>query len=522
MMSEALFERSAPAAEEEFQRALLETLPQRVFFKDRDWAIVRVNAAFAADFSLTPEELIGKTDFDLFPPEHARKYRADDLRVMDTGRPVSSEEVNVSDGVRRIVEVTKTPVFNAAGEIIGVMGIFNDITGRKEAEDSLRESEHKYRSLFNQISDSIFIFDAETLLFLDCNERVQKSYGYAIDELRAMTPLDLHPPEELARVRANVRVCRHERAQTYTHMAKDGRRVAVEILTEEIEWGGRRAFLSIARDISERRRAEIEREAAEEKLRVFVAKLEISNHELQEFASVASHDLQEPLRKIQAFGDRLKSKCADALDDAGRDYLARMQHAARRMQTLINDLLTFSRVTTKAQPFVPLDFGVVVREVLFDLEVLVEQTNAEISVGDLPIVEADPLQMRQLLQNLLGNALKFHRPGVSPRVRIEGERFSQSDEKDAGHKDAGHMREACRISISDNGIGFDEKYLDRIFTVFQRLHGRHEYEGTGVGLAVCRRIAERHGGQITAHSRPGEGATFTVTLPAAHPTGETL
>lgn len=232
--------------------------------------------------------------------------------------------------------------------------------------------------------------------------------------------------------------------------------------------------------------------------------LQRSNRELQDFAYVASHDLQEPLRKIQAFGDRLKAKCAAALTKDGADYLERMQNAASRMQTLINDLLAFSRITTKAQPFVAVDLAQIAREVLSDLEVRIEQTGGRIEVGELPTLEADPLQMRQLLQNLIGNALKFRREYAKPIVAINA--HTNGDD-------------CCRLTVEDNGIGFDMKYLDRVFGMFQRLHGRDEYEGTGVGLAICRKIAERHGGSITAESSPGKGATFIVTLPVHHTNG---
>jgi light-regulated signal transduction histidine kinase (bacteriophytochrome) len=239
---------------------------------------------------------------------------------------------------------------------------------------------------------------------------------------------------------------------------------------------------------------------ANDKLQAFAGELQRSNRELQDFAFVASHDLQEPLRKIQAFGDRLRSKYGDALSPEGRDYLERMQAAAQRMHVLINDLLAFSRIASKGQPFVPVDLDRIAHEVLSDLEVRVQENGGRVEVGDLPEIEADPMQMRQLLQNLIGNAFKFHRPGEPPVVRVEG-RVSADE------------RPRVTLEVSDNGIGFDSKYLDRIFTPFQRLHGRSEYEGTGMGLAVCRRIAERHGGTITATSVPGEGSTFTVELP---------
>jgi two-component system sensor kinase FixL len=221
--------------------------------------------------------------------------------------------------------------------------------------------------------------------------------------------------------------------------------------------------------------------------------------------------LQEPLRKIQAFGDRLKSKEGEKLSDQGKDYLDRMLNAAFRMQNLINDLLAFSRITTKAQPFSKVDLNRIVREVLLDLEVATEQAGARIEVEKLPHIEGEPVQLRQLFQNLIANAIKFRKSDEAPLIRVYARHVQRK-----AHLTATPGDEVVEIHVEDNGIGFDEKYLDRIFNVFQRLEGQ-KYTGSGIGLAICRKIAVRHGGEITARSKPGKGAEFIVTLALQQP-----
>lgn len=236
------------------------------------------------------------------------------------------------------------------------------------------------------------------------------------------------------------------------------------------------------------------------------------NRELQDFAYIASHDLQEPLRKISSFADLLMSDFGDQLEGDGSEYLARIRSAAIRMSDLLRGLLSFSRILTEAKPFRMADLGDVIGEVISDLHVLIAETGAEIQIGTLPSVEADRVQMRQLFQNLIGNAIKFARPEAPPRVTIRAKMVDSS--KDV----PGEM--LCRIELSDNGIGFEQKYTDRIFSPFERLHGRTAYPGTGMGLAICRRIVERHHGELTAVSVPGQGSTFVVTLPVIQITRE--
>jgi signal transduction histidine kinase len=222
-----------------------------------------------------------------------------------------------------------------------------------------------------------------------------------------------------------------------------------------------------------------------------------SNSELEQFAAIASHDLQEPLRKVRTFTERLTLIEAEHLSDKGRDYLQRANAAAERMQKLIEDLLKYSRVATHGRRFASVDLQQVVRDVLEDLDAQVAAEGAQIHAGELPTINGDSLQLRQLFQNLISNGIKFRRPDVTPEVWV----------------DATESGDLVSLTVRDNGIGFEPQYGDRIFRVFERLHGRGEYPGTGIGLALCRRIAERHGGNVTAESEPGAGSTFTVSLP---------
>ena len=263
------------------------------------------------------------------------------------------------------------------------------------------------------------------------------------------------------------------------------------------------AFDQMATSLEER---ETERQKAETAMREYATELERSNRELQDFANIASHDMQEPLRKILNFSELLRERYDDSLEDGGRDYLMRIERASLHLYNLINELLTYSRITSQAQPFVLVDLNEITQRVLSDLELPIEESGARFEVSALPSLEADPTQMYQLIQNLVSNALKFREPDRQPLIQIRSPETP---------KTVGEAYGMVLLSVSDNGIGFDEKYLDRIFQPFQRLHHRYEYAGTGIGLAICRKIVERHGGSIRATSQPGQGSEFVVSLPAS-------
>ena len=255
-----------------------------------------------------------------------------------------------------------------------------------------------------------------------------------------------------------------------------------------------------------------ERERAELALRHKTEELVRSNHELDQFASVAAHDLQEPLHTIQVFSDLLRVKCGDVFPDSGKEFLNRILKASGRMQRLIQDLLVYSRLENQERNPEPVALGEVIEDILHDFAVRIEEKHAKIEVGELPILESDKTQMRQLLQNLIGNALKFHKPGEAPVVRLSASVMKERRQQDGVHPDL-----LCQLRIEDEGIGMDEQYTDRIFGMFKRLHGRDEFEGTGIGLAVCKKIVDRCGGNICVHSELGKGSIFLITLPMWNP-----
>ncbi len=490
-------------------------------------------------------------------------------RVWSSGEPARVEDVTSDPNFPRAPQATAAGLRGAcalpvrvAGEVVGVLEFFSrqaqprdddllramagvgsqvgQFLERQRAKEELREQRELFRTMADSIPQLAWMARPDGHIFW-YNKRWYDYTGSAPEQMEGSGWQSVHDPAELPRVLEGFKAAiaegrpwedtfplrRHDGAMRWhlsraTPLRDVGDRVVRWFGTNtdvtelrEMEEALRRARDQLEERVRERT-AELaaanralsveveERKEAEERVRAFAAELQRSNQELEQFASVASHDLQEPLRKIQAFGDRLHAKFGADLGEQGRDYLGRMRSAAARMSTLISDLLAFSRVTTRAQPFAPVDLAAEVGEVVSDLEARLQQTGGRVDVGPLPELSADPTQVRQLFQNLIGNALKFHRPDEPPVVKVRGRVLPGADGRDG---------EVCEVTVEDNGIGFEEKYLDRIFQLFQRLHGRNEYEGTGIGLAICRKIVERHGGGITARSAPGRGSTFTVTLP---------
>jgi PAS domain S-box-containing protein len=376
------------------------------------------------------------------------------------------------------------------------------------SEEALRRSEERFQRMIAEVQDyAILLLNADGIIE-NWNLGAEKIKGYSAEEavgqhFRIFYPQldrdDRLPDRLLEHARVHGRAM-HEGWR----MRKDGSMFwgSVVITALHDNDGQVIGFTKVTRDLTERR-------AAEEELKAKNRELEAINQELTSFAYVSSHDLQEPLRKIQTFSSRILELEGDNFSDKGKDYFQRIQVAASRMRKLIDDLLTYSRTTT-AHNFVLTDMKYLLDDLRQEFREALDQKQAVVESSPLPRLKVIPFQIRQLFANLLGNALKFARKDVPPHISIRAE-VTTADRipelLSTGHQPYHH------ITVTDNGIGFDPEYNTRIFEVFQRLHGREEYEGTGVGLAICRKIVENHKGVIKADGKLNGGATFHVYLP---------
>ncbi|RAU83440.1 PAS domain-containing sensor histidine kinase [Pontibacter arcticus] len=493
-------------------KAIIDTAIDGIITIDRHGTIETVNPAAARIFGFDPDEMIGHNIRMLMPEpdkglhdSYIKNYLTTGIgQIIGKGREVQGKR---KDG-------TVFPFLLSISEVklqdrIIFTGIVHDITELKRAEDALRESENQINSIIQTAVDGIITIDMRGKMEM-VNPAACKLFGYQPEEMIGNN-VSMLMPEPDHSLHDNYLYHYHQTGEKriigigreVSGLKKDKTIFPLYLSISEVQLSDRKVYTGFVHDITQQK-------LSEERLRRYAAELERSNRELQDFAYVSSHDLQEPLRKIQAFGDRLKTKEYNTLSDQGKDYVDRMLNAASRMQNLINDLLDFSRVASKSKPFVKISLETVLQEVLSDLEVSIENSHATVTYEALPEIQADPLQMRQLFQNLVSNAIKFKKENEAPRIHIYAR-----DVQARAHLTSTPGDELLQIYVQDNGIGFEEKYLDRIFNIFQRLEGQ-KYEGSGIGLAVCRKIAIHHGGDITAQSKPGEGTTFIITIAKQH------
>jgi len=365
-------------------------------------------------------------------------------------------------------------------------------------EEGLRVAEMRYRSFYEKSGDALMTLDPSSGLFTFANPSAIAMFGArdeadfvsrALWQYSSVRQPNGRDSAELARETIETAVRDGYHCFEWTCAKIDGTEFPATILLTRIECAGETILQATVRDITVEKRTE-------EESRQLVADLDRSNKELEQFAYVASHDLQEPLRMVSSYTQLLARRYKGRLDADADDFIAYAVDGAYRMQRLINDLLAYSRVGTRGKEFEPTDCSAFFAQALANLKVTIEESGAVVDRGPLPTVMADKLQIGQLLQNLIGNAIKYH-GDEPPRVHVSAEQKGNE----------------WVFSVRDNGIGIDPQFADRIFVIFQRLHNREKYPGTGIGLAICKKIVERHGGRIWLESQVGSGATFYFTIP---------
>ncbi|MFC5284168.1 PAS domain-containing protein [Pedobacter alpinus] len=413
--------------------------------------------------------------------------------------------INRPDKSIRYIYLTAKLVLDAEGNITKIIGNLQDITELKNAAILLEKTESIYKTIASNVPDSIVLMYDRKFKLILFDGPIINSFNFRNKLVAGIHIKELFPESDF---NENVEILEKAFSGEEVQLEKefDGKTFMIDYKPVKNVSGDIFNVMVVMHDITEIKKVQ-------KSLELKVDELNTSNQDLEQFAYVASHDLQEPLRKIRAFGDRLQNKFSASISEEGIDYIKRMQNASERMQTLIDDLLTFSRVTRTDEGFVEVDLHDEMQKIIEDLEYTIEKKNATIDLIVNHHITAIPGQIRQLFQNLLTNAIKFTRDDTLPIVEIKSE-ILRGDALNI--PDLDHNKDYCRITVKDNGIGFDQQYADKIFELFQRLHTRNEYQGTGIGLAVCKKIVEKHNGVITVSSKQNEGTIFIIILPVHH------
>lgn len=524
--------------------ALFEQSPVGIAIMDKNNLVFTMANQFYSELvGRQPDEIIGRSLLDAIPELTGQGFDALLNNVVKTETSVKYKELPLSiirNGVQEkiYIDFVYQPKRDIDNVVSGILVVVTDMTEQVLARQKIQEAEIGLRGAVELANLGTWQIDLKTRI-LEFSPRLREWFGIGENEIitveRGYQPIR-ESDRPLIKAAINKAILpdsdgiydieyvieaemtgrqRILHAQGKTYLNENGEPVriigSVQDVTEQ-----RQVQLALEELVRERtEELEITNEelaAINEELAKSNELLIHSNENLQQFAYVASHDLQEPLRKIQSFGDLLKKRFADQLGP-GAEYLDRMQGAAKRMSSLIEDLLAFSRVSTQQDTTSQVSLNKIVKSVLNDLELSIHEKGARIKVGELPVVQGDELQLGQLFQNLISNAIKFHKPGTSPVVEITSE-IVKAQDWPLTSKPLKMAAAYYRINVTDHGIGFDSKYTDRIFQIFQRLHGKTEYAGTGIGLAICEKVVTNHGGAITANSKLGVGSVFSVFLPA--------
>jgi PAS domain S-box-containing protein len=476
---------------------LIDILPVPVFLKARDGRYLAVNRAWETFFGISRREFFGKAVQDLYPsaPWVAAEHLAMDEDLWRHPGSQSYEiKIAMPTGGSRTTIYHKATFNGPDGQIAGLIGTIIDVTGRKQAKRALRESEERFRQTFELAGSGIAHVDLQGR-FLRANRALCRMLGYDTAELAALTVKDVSHPDDRNLTDPD-RGRLHSGETESAHFEKRYRRKDGTTVWADLT-------VAVARDAEGRPQYEIaifdditERKAADRELQEAHDELSRSNAELEQFAYVASHDLQEPLRMVASYTQLLGKRYGDRLEGDAKEFMAYIVDGAGRMKQLIEDLLAYSRVGTRGRDFKPVKLEAVIARARTNLRAAMEESGAQLTHDALPEVEADEPQLVQLMQNLVGNAIKF-RAAASPQI----------------HVSAVERENEYEIAVKDNGIGIEPQYFERIFMVFQRLHDKGQYPGTGIGLAICKKVVDRHGGRIWLDSAPGRGSSFHFTLP---------
>jgi PAS domain S-box-containing protein len=481
-------------------RGLLEAAPDAMVVVDQHGDIVLLNVQAEKRFGYHRDELIGQPVGNVIPEGFAERLIADDLR---TAADAQDQQIGTGielvgrrkDGSSFPIEIMLSPLHSAEGVL--VTAAIRDITVRKAAETHLAHMEARYRGLLEAAPDAMLVVDQSGAIVL-VNAQAELRFGYSRDELLGRAVTDVIPAGFAERLVADaLRSTEAALAQQIgtgielVGRRRDGGEFPIEIMLSPLDSADGVLVTAAIRDITVRK-------AAEAELLEKVEALNLSNQELEQFAYAASHDLQEPLRMISSYTQLLARRYRGQLDADADEFIAFAVDGAARMERLIQDLLAYSRVGTEGRDLQPTSSEDALEQALSNLRGAIEESGAVVSHDPLPEVLADETQLVQLFQNLVGNGIKY-RSTAPPEVRLSAARLPDA---------------RWRFSVEDNGLGIDPQYFERIFGMFQRLHGRDEFAGTGIGLAIARKIVERHGGTITVASEPGSGSTFQFTLAA--------
>jgi PAS domain S-box-containing protein len=490
----------------------VENITEGALTLSEDGLIVYTNNYFHHLLGISYEQAIAKSVFNFIHPTSKETFN----QLFKKGLAGQSKgEINLQSGKEIIpVYISLTSLYPTL-QTVGM--IVTDLTERKKHEDILLQNEERYHRMISEVQDYAIILLNKEGIVQNWNQGAERIKGYKPEEIIGKSFSSFytkedrknHIPEKLLEQAKKKGKATDENYR----VRKDGTKFWGSIVITALHDNQNNiiGFVKVTRDLTERKKAEEEIKAKAIQLEAKNTELETMNKELRSFAYISSHDLQEPLRKIQTFASRIIEKEQDELSDHAKEQFTKIQIAAKRMQTLIEDLLTYSRTNTLQRKFEKTDLKEIVNQVKEDLKEDIKERHATIETTEMCEVNVIPFQFRQLMHNLIGNSLKFSNLNRPPHIKIEsqiakGIKFNS--------KKLSPQNKYCHISITDNGIGFEQEYAEKIFEVFQRLHGRSEYNGTGIGLSIVKKIVENHNGIITAESELGKGARFDIFIPA--------